>query len=158
MARAESQGDPSPAECALVSRRFLPFGRERVWRALADPARLALWWGPKGFTNTFHEFDLRPEGRWRFVMRGPDGAQFAIDKVFVEVVEPERIVLDHLDPIHGFRMTMTLGSREGGTDFTWRMVFASADEFARVQGFIRVANEQNFDRLEAHLAATASGG
>ena len=44
------------------------------------------WWGPNGFTNTFHEFDLRPGGAWRFIMHGPDGTDYPNESVFVEVV------------------------------------------------------------------------
>ena len=33
-------------------------------RDSANPLHLQNWWGPEGFTNTFHEFDLKPEGRW----------------------------------------------------------------------------------------------
>ena len=40
--------------------------REFVWRAFSEPEHLAQWWGPKGFRNTFHEFDLRPGGHWVF--------------------------------------------------------------------------------------------
>lgn len=51
--------------------------RGRVFDAFADPARLAQWWVPAGFTNTVTEFDFRPGGAWRLVMRAPDGAEFA---------------------------------------------------------------------------------
>jgi uncharacterized protein YndB with AHSA1/START domain len=36
--------------------------------------------------------DVRPGGLWRHVMQAPNGAQFTIDSVFLEVVEPERLV------------------------------------------------------------------
>ena len=57
----------------IVSIRVFDFPRELVFNAWTDPEHLVHWWGPKGFTNTFHEFDLRPGGIWRFVMHGPDG-------------------------------------------------------------------------------------
>jgi hypothetical protein len=34
------------------------------------------------------------------------------------------------------------------------MRFESADEFARIREFVVAANEQNFDRLAAHLSTT----
>lgn len=76
----------SASEREPVTSRVLEAPRERVFRAFSDPAHLERWWGPKGFTNTFHEFDLRPGGNWRFVMHGPDGADFPNESVFVEVV------------------------------------------------------------------------
>ncbi len=46
----------------IVTTRVFDAPRERVFRAWTDPDHLAKWWGPKGFTNTFQEFDMRPGG------------------------------------------------------------------------------------------------
>lgn len=137
----------------IVSTRRVNASRAAVWEHHTDPAKLTLWWGPTGFTNEFETFELRPGGAWRLVMRGPDGAAFRLEKRFVEVLPPERLVHDHLDPVHAFRMTVILADDAGGTRITWRMRFDSAEEFARVKDFITAANEQNFDRLETLLAA-----
>lgn len=144
-----SQGAPGDRE--IVSTRVFDAPPERVFRAFSDPTRLARWWGPNGFTNTFHEFDLRPGGAWRFVMHGPGGADFENVTEFIEVVAPERIVFRHLEPIHRFHMTMTFAEEAGQTRLTWRMRFESAAELERVKAFIPGANEQNFDRLAAQL-------
>lgn len=117
-----------------------------------DPAVLARWWGPKGFTNTFEVFEPRAGGLWRFVMHGPDGKDYAIEKRFVEVVNRERIVFDHVQAMHGFRMTMTFADDEAGTRLTWQMRFDSAEHAAQIRSLILDANEQNFDRLQAELA------
>lgn len=71
-------GDAIPpiADLQIVSTRVFDFPRDLVFGAWTDPAHLAHWWGPKGFTNSFHEFDLRPGGNWRFVMHGPDGVDY----------------------------------------------------------------------------------
>ena len=52
--------------------RVLKAPREKVWAAWTDPARMAAWWGPKGFTNPVCELDVRPGGRIWIVMRAPD--------------------------------------------------------------------------------------
>jgi len=80
------------ADREIISTRVIAAPRDLVFKAFSDPENLARWWGPKGFTNTFHEFDLRPGGAWRFVMHGPDGVDYPNESVFVEVVKPERIV------------------------------------------------------------------
>ena len=136
----------------IVSTRVFNAPRERVFGAFSDPEQLKRWWGPTGFTNTFQEFDLRPGGAWRFVMHGPDGTDYPNAKEFVEVGAPARIVFDHLDPVHWFRMTMTFDAEAGKTRLTWRMVFQSPEAAAPVRDFIVRANEQNFDRLADHLA------
>ncbi|HVZ65851.1 MAG TPA: SRPBCC family protein [Lacunisphaera sp.] len=138
----------------ILSARYLDWPPERVFAAFADPAQLARWWGPNGFTNDIHEFDLRPGGTWRLTMVGPDGAKFANLSRFREVAAPDRIVYQHEDARHGFRMNMTFAADGAGTCLTWRMTFDSPDEFARVRDVVSVANEQNFDRLTAHLAAS----
>jgi uncharacterized protein YndB with AHSA1/START domain len=65
-----------------------------VFRAWTDPAQVSVWWGPRGFTTTSHEIDIRPGGRWRFVMHGPDGTDYDNLITFVEIVAPERLVYD----------------------------------------------------------------
>jgi uncharacterized protein YndB with AHSA1/START domain len=138
----------------IATTRVLDASPDLVFRAFSDPAHLARWWGPKGFTNTFHEFDLRPGGAWRFVMHGPDGAHYQNHSVFVEVVPPERIVINHVSGPH-FHLTITLAEQAGRTKLSWRMLFESAAECDTVKTFAVPANEQNLDRLETELAAMA---
>jgi uncharacterized protein YndB with AHSA1/START domain len=137
----------------IVNTRVFDAARDRVFHAIADPALLARWWGPHGFTSTFHEFDLRPGGAWSFVMRGPDGIEYPMTHRFVEVVEPERIVVDHIQESHDFRLAIGLADEAGGTRVTWRMRFASPDEAARLRSFLLSANEENLDRLGEVLAS-----
>jgi uncharacterized protein YndB with AHSA1/START domain len=146
---------PPSTDREIVSARVLDAPRQVVYRAFTDPSLLARWWGPAGFTNTFHEFDPRPGGAWRVVMHGPDGTDYRNESQFVDVAAPERIVFDHLRPMHRFRMTMTFDDEAGRTRLTWRMLFESREEVDRVRGVITRANEENFDRLEAVLE---SGG
>ena len=140
------------ADREIVSTRILDASPERVFAALADPARLARWWGPAGFTSTIHELDLRPGGAWRLTMRGPDGAEYPSESVFVEVAAPERIAFRHLSAAHPYEMTISLEEHGGGTRLSWRMRHATAAECARVRPFVVAGNEQNFDRLAAELA------
>jgi uncharacterized protein YndB with AHSA1/START domain len=132
----------------IVSTRVFEASRQRLFRAFSDPTQLVRWWGPKGFTSTFHEFDFRPGGEWRFIMHGPDGADFPNHTIFDQVVEPERIVFRHLSG-PPFQLTMTFAELAGGTKVSWRMLFESGADCDRVKPFAVVANEQNFDRLAA---------
>ena len=138
----------------IVTTRVLNAPRELVFRACSDPHHLAQWWGPKGFTNTFQEFDMRPGGVWRFVMHGPDGVNYPNESTFVEVAKPERIVFKHVSGPQ-FEMTITLAEQAGKTKIGWRMRFESAAECERVKKFAVEANEQNLDRLETQLAKKA---
>lgn len=154
MSGANPDSLSASADREIVSSRVFRFPREQLFAAFSDPARLALWWGPKGFTNTIRQFDLKPGGTWRLTLHGPNGADYHNHAEFTEVVKPERIVYHHLEPVGHFQMTMTFEALDQFTRLTWRMRFATADELARVKTFILVANEQNFDRLAAHLSST----
>ncbi|MDY3552550.1 SRPBCC family protein [Gemmata sp. JC717] len=136
----------------IVNARVFDAPRERLFRAFTDPEQLKHWWGPDGFTNTIQAFDPRPGGVWKLVMHGPDGSDYHNESVFAEVAEPSRVVFDHIEPVHRFRMSMTFDDESGRTRLTWRMRFEDAAEAQRVRGFVAAANEQNFDRLARHLA------
>lgn len=132
---------------ATVHVRFLKAPREAVLRAWTDPATLARWWGPKGFRNTNHVCEPRAGGKWDYTMHAPDGTDYLNKSVFVEI-SPERIVIDHLEPMHRFLLTATLTEKDGGTELTFRQEFETAEELARIAVFVKPANEQNLDRLE----------
>lgn len=67
--------------------------RALVFRVWTDPAHLARWWGPAGFTNPVCEFEARPGGRIHIEMTGPDGTAYPMDGEVREIVPPERLVL-----------------------------------------------------------------
>jgi len=66
--------------------------RERIFETLTEPAELAKWWGPHGFTTPEIEFDLRVGGGYRFTMQPPDSELFHLSGEFLEVDPPSRLV------------------------------------------------------------------
>jgi hypothetical protein len=51
-----------------------------------------------------------------------------------------------------FAHAISVAPKQGaGTLVYWRLLFDSADECARIRSVVVEANEQNLDRLEAHL-------
>lgn len=147
MGKSLDSGSP---DREIVSRRLFDAPREKLFKAWTDPAHLEQWWGPKGFTNTFLEFDLRPGGAWRFVMHGPDGTDYKNESLFREVAAPARIVFDHLSGPK-FKATVTFEEQGATTRLTWRMLFNTAAEYEKVKLFAVQGNEQNLDKLEAYL-------
>lgn len=145
-----------PDACEIMSSRDLPFSRELVFGAFADREKLARFWGPEGFRNTFHEFQFQPGGEWEFVMHGPDGTDYKNHSVFESIVAPERIVLEHLSAPH-FRMTMTFSDLpKGHTRLVWLMRFDTPSIRDQVAKIAVDANQQNFDRLHAVLQNSAN--
>ena len=141
----------STANRECVHTRYIDAPPEQVFRAFADPARLARWWGPDGFSSTFTTFEFRPNGRWIFVMHGPDGADHPNENVFREIEPTGRIVLEHLGGVHHFVLTITFSARGSGTEVGWRQVFDTAEHRDEIAPFVQKANEQNLDRLAAEV-------
>jgi uncharacterized protein YndB with AHSA1/START domain len=83
----------------LTLTRVIDAPRALVWRAWTDPDRLAMWWGPRGFTSPVCRIEARPGGAWHIDMQAPDGTVYPCRGTYVEVVEPERLVYtDVVDP------------------------------------------------------------
>ncbi|HEX8212453.1 MAG TPA: SRPBCC family protein [Longimicrobium sp.] len=136
---------------ALSTERLLSASPRAVFAAFEQPDRLARWWGPTGFTNTFERFEFEPGGRWVFVMHGPDGADYPNESVFREIEPDTRIVIEHVvEP--WFTLTVTLAPRGGQTHLTWVQEFESPEIAERLRHICEPANEQNLDRLQALLA------
>ena len=128
--------------------------RERVFAAWTDPDLLARWWGPHGFTNTFHRFELKPDGIWEFTMHGPNAMDFNNTCVFKRIEPPGYLEFDHLKEMHFYKAMVTFIAVEEGTRIEWVMRFDSAAELDPVRSFIERANEKNMDRLDALLSST----
>ena len=147
-----SHASPTPAPLELLNRRTFAASRERLFDAVADPALLARWWGPNGFTTTIQHFDFQVGGRWRSTMRGPDGTEHPNESEFAAIERPSRIVVLHLGPVHPFELTMTFTARaEASTEVEWRMAMERTPQNEQFAPFFSTANEQNFDRLAAVL-------
>jgi uncharacterized protein YndB with AHSA1/START domain len=130
--------------------RDIPATPEQIFAAIAAPERLAKWWGPAGFINTFELFEFKPGGRWVFVMHGPDGTNYPNENVFAEIEENSRVVIDHI-PVPQFRLTITLTASGEGTLVSWHQLLADSDFAEKVAHIIVPANEQNLDRLTAEV-------
>jgi uncharacterized protein YndB with AHSA1/START domain len=101
--------------------RLLPAPRERVFKACTDPQELPKWWGPRGFTTTHVELDLRVGGRYRFTMQPPDGERFHLSGEFLEIAPPARLTYTfrwdepHPDD-HETVVTLSFGDRGESTE------------------------------------------
>lgn len=80
----------NPSDLELVLTRTIDAPRERVFKVWTS--QLPHWWGPHGMTTPVCEMELRPGGKFRTVMRAPDGTEYQTKGIFLEVTENERIV------------------------------------------------------------------
>lgn len=146
-------------EPVVVMTRIFDVPREVLWEALTTPEHVAQWFGGHGFSSPVCEMDLRPGGAWRHVMRAPDGSQFPVNSVFVEIVEPERLVWKSQRKVSATEVaevthTTTLENIGGKT--RWKLVarFATFEDrdVSVKMGFARMVS-QGIERLAAFTEA-----
>ena len=82
----------SADEASVTIERVFDAPRTLIFKLITDPFHLVHFYGPRGVTSPVCEMDLRPGGVWRHVVRFPDGREYPITSIYLEVVEPERIV------------------------------------------------------------------
>ncbi len=66
-------------------------------------------------------------------------------------MRPNRISFLHKGPMHVFTLTMDFVPRGSQTELVWTMDSQNMGENKDMIGFIEAANQQNFDKLAAHL-------
>ena len=75
----------------LISREFAA-PKELVYKAYTTPELVRRWWHAKRGQMTVAEMDLRPGGKWRYVMVTDDGVEVGFHGEYREIVPNERIV------------------------------------------------------------------
>ncbi|MEH1841538.1 MAG: SRPBCC domain-containing protein [Nostoc sp.] len=148
----------------IIITRILKAPRSLVFKAWTDPKHIAQWWGPKGFTTQVREMDLRPGGKWRYVMIGPDGTQYPVKGVFREIIPFEKIVTSdefdqgfekvvNVDLPKGIVVTAVFEDLDGNTKLTLQIMHESIEDRRRHEqmGVIEGWNS-TFDCLDEFLA------
>lgn len=130
--------------------REIAASADEVFAAFGDPERLARWWGPAGFTNTFHVCEFETGGRWVYTMHSPHGGNPENESVFEQVEPPRKVVIRHISqPV--YRLTIDLLPTAAGTLLSWWQEFDDAEVARRIEKVVVPANEQNLDRLTAEV-------
>ena len=140
-----------PIEIRSDSRRkLLNASPSDIYAAMSDPARVAKWWGPTGFTNTIQRFEFESGGKWLSTMHGPDGMDYPNESRFTRLVADQVFEIEHLNG-HHFVLTIELAPMHGGTEVKWRQTFDTVEHYERIAEFVASANEQNLERLAAEV-------
>jgi uncharacterized protein YndB with AHSA1/START domain len=133
--------------------RFFKAPRPLVYRMWTEPGHIDQWWGPRGFTTTIQQMDVREGGEWRFILHGPDGTDYPNHTLYEEIAPPERLVLKHLSWPH-HRMHIRFTEAEDGTNVSIHMLFEEAADFNKVVLEYGAAKglRENLDRLGEHIS------
>jgi uncharacterized protein YndB with AHSA1/START domain len=163
------------AEREFVISRVFAAPREALWQAWTEPQRLAQWCGPRTFTNFACEADLQLGGEYRIVMRSPEGVDYPLRGVYLQIVAPERLVMtvdcskhpvawhDLVNPDRNKSkkptldaiQTATFGKLDGKTKLTVRVCFESA---AIRDALLRIGMEEGWSQSMDRLARSVSHG
>lgn len=153
---------PSIIMTTFNTSRMIEASVEVVFGAFADGERLARWWGPNGFTNTFGTFEFEPGGRWSNTMHSPNGGSPQNESIFEAIETPSasggkfgKIVIRHISqPL--YRLTVELSPTPSGTHVSWSQKFDDPEVARRIEKIVVAANEQNLDRLTAEILSVSN--
>ena len=135
----------------IISSRIINSPVEMVYQAFENPNHLKNWWGPEGFTNTIHEFDLRAGGNWILTMHGPEKGNYENSSVFKTVL-PNKLISWERKSQPLFDMEIAFEKlEENKTQISFKMIFATAEECEKMRKYVEPKNEENFNRLEREI-------
>jgi len=80
----------TPSDREIRVERIFNAPRDRVWRAMNDPALIAQWWG-RGNKLDIEKHEPVRGGHWRYVEHSDHGVH-GFEGRYREVVPPERVV------------------------------------------------------------------
>ena len=132
----------------IYSSRVLNAPLEIVYNAFANPLHLKEWWGPEGFTNTIHEFDLQPGGKWLLTMHGPEKGNYENFSIF-KIIEPNKLVTwTRISPPLFDMEVEFVQLDDSNSKISFKMIFKSVEECEKMKTYVIPKNEENFNRLE----------
>ena len=83
----------TPGDRQIVITRLFDAPRALVFEAWTKAEHVARWWDPSGVPLAVCEIDLRPNGAFRWVNRGPDGGEgYSFTGIYREITPPEKLV------------------------------------------------------------------
>ncbi|MBI3545344.1 MAG: SRPBCC domain-containing protein [Gammaproteobacteria bacterium] len=139
----------------LIMTRVFAATRALVWQAWTDASQAQRWMGPRGFSASHLQSELRPGGAWRACLRrDDDGKALWQGGIYLEVVAPERLAFsfawDDANQRRGHetRITLSFSEQQGETTLGFRQeMFETVEQRdAHQQGW-----NSAFDRLAEHL-------
>ena len=145
----------TPSEREIVIVRVFDAPRTLVFEAWTRPEHVAHWWDPSGVPLAICEIDLRPNGAFRFVNSGPEGAKYPFTGFYREITPPSRLVIGGPSPASTGESACTLVFSEQDGKTTLTMTFAcqsKADRDALLQMRVDEGTARTLDNLDEYLS------
>jgi uncharacterized protein YndB with AHSA1/START domain len=162
MSRLGSLTVTTPTERDIVLSRAFDAPRHLVFDALTKPEFLTRWYGARGWNLVVCEVDLRVGGAYRFVSRGPDGAEMGQGGVYQVIQPPERLMYTELFDNQSYPgetlISHELVERADRTTLTTTVSYASRDGRDTVLRYPMARGVgESYDRLAGVLIDLESG-
>ena len=145
----------TPSDREIRIERVFAASRDRVWRAMTDPALVAQWWG-RGNRLVIERDDVVRGGHWRYVEHTPDGGVHGFEGRYREVVPEERIVRTfEWDGMPGYVSVETATFEDMGDGRTRLVVVAIFHTVPERDGMLEAMGdgvEQSYAALDRVLA------
>ncbi|WNZ27852.1 SRPBCC domain-containing protein [Leptolyngbya sp. NK1-12] len=157
---AKNQESLATSERELTITRIFDAPRSLVFQVWTQPEHFARWLGPKDFTTTFCQMDVRLGGTYRACIQSPEGTNHWMQGIYQQIVEPERLVFtfawedEQGKPKHQTLVTITLTEQGRKTRMTFHQaIFESVES----RNSHQTGWSECFDRLEVYLADARLG-
>lgn len=145
----------TPSDCEIVMTRVFDAPRDMVFDAFSKPELLKRWFGPRGWSLSTCEIDLRVGGGFRFILRGPNGEEMGMRGVYKEIVRPERSVhMESFDDYPGeSQVTAEFVEKDGKTTMTATVLYPSKEvRDIVIQTGMEHGAAESYDKLAELLA------
>ncbi len=146
----------TPSEREIVIERVFDAPRALVFEAWTKAEHVVHWWDPSGAPLAICEIDLRPNGAFRFVNSGPEGAKYPFTGFYREITPPARLVIGGPSPVSKGESLCTLVFSELDGKTTLTMTFecqSRADRDALLQMRVDVGTTLTLNNLGEYLRA-----
>jgi uncharacterized protein YndB with AHSA1/START domain len=128
--------------------------RELVFRCMIEPAHLAQFWGPVGVSTPVENItvDARPGGAFETTMVNDEsGDEYEMKAVYVEVIEPSRIIFTEADVEGG--MTTSITFTDLGDGRTEVVTHQSNVPEMYLNDEAQAGMQSSFDKFAAYVAS-----
>ena len=150
----------APGDREIVLVREFDAPADLLFDALTRPDLLVRWYGARGWNLLSCQVDLRVGGKWRFVSRGPDGAEMAQSGVYRQVLRPVHLVYSEVFDDQSYPgeavITQSLREHAGITSLTSIVRYSSSEARDIVLRYPMARGVgESYDRLDNVLAELA---
>ena len=127
---------------------------ELVWEAWTKAEHIVKWWGPQGVDTQILDHEFKVGGKWKYLMKMPNGGNFIAEGQYIEIDPPRRLITsaNFLPMTEGITMEIHLQQEGDKTHFTF-LVIHPTEEYKLQQEKMGIYNGWGsvFDRLEEFL-------